>query len=301
MSISTSNSLLIDSTNEDDMLQIYPCTSLLSSNNLGWDGIHLKYYHLPPHEIPEKISKQHLILIHPQLPLKMNVEQRFDGHLNNIQIQDGDLIIIPANVPHQASWDREHSYIGLSLEPEKLVNFLSLTDLDAVELVPCFQTADPLILGIGLALKTEIESKGMGGRLYIDSLTTTLAVHLLHHYSTRKLPIPENENGLSKYKLRQVIEYINDQIDRNFNLAELAAIVNLSPSYFSYLFKLSTNYAPHQYVIRCRVERAKKLLLQEKLTIADIAYSLGFAHQSHLNRHFKRLVGVTPKKFRQQK
>ena len=75
----------------------------------------------------------------------------------------------------------------------------------------------------------------------------------------------------------------------------------MSPSYFSRLFKQSTGYAPHQYVIRCRVERAKKLLLQEKLTIADIAYSLGFAHQSHLNRHFKRLVGVTPKKFRQQK
>lgn len=296
-----SKSLIIDSTKEDDMLQIYPHTSLLSSSNMSWDGIHLKYYHLPAYSIPEKISKQHLILIHPQLPLKMNVEQRLGKRSEKINVRDGDVIIIPANVPHQASWDREHSYIRLSLEPKKLVHLQPLTDLDTIELIPCFQKADPLILGIGLALKTEIESNGIGGQLYSDSLINTLAAHLLRHYSTRKSPILENKDGLSKYKLRQVIEYINDQIDRHFNLDELAAIAHMSPSYFSYLFKRSTGYSPHQYVIRLRVERAKQLLIQEKLTIADIAYSLGFTHQSHLNRHFKRLVGITPKKFQQQK
>ncbi|MDJ0588420.1 MAG: AraC family transcriptional regulator [Pleurocapsa sp. MO_226.B13] len=296
-----SKSLIIDSTKEEDMLQIYPCPSLLSSSNLHWDRIHLGYYRIPPHSISEKISKQHLILIHPQLPLKINVEQKFGKRWEKNHIQDGDIIIIPANTPHQASWDREHSYIRLSLEPEKLAHLTPLIDLDPIELVPCFQKADPLILGIGLALKTEVESKGMGGHLYIDSLTNTLAVHLLRHYARQKFPITENTAGLPKYKLQQVIEYINDQIERNFTLAELAAIANMSPNYFSYLFKLSTGYAPHQYVIRLRVERAKKLLLQEKLTIADIAYSLGFAHQSHLNRHFKRLVGVTPKVFQKQK
>ncbi len=294
-----SKSLIIDSTKEDDMLQIYPWSSIFSSNNLGWYGIHLGYYRIPPHSIPQKISQQHLILIHPQLPLKINVEQRFGNRWEKNQIQDGDIIIIPAHIPHQASWDREHSYIRLSLEPEKLAHSVSLTDV--VELATCFQKADPLILGIGLALKTEVESKGNSDRLYIDSLTNTLSLHLLSHYSTKKVSIPEYTDGLSKYKLRQIVEYINDNLDRNFSLAELAALINMSPSYFSYLFKLSTGYAPHQYVIRLRVERAKKLLLQEKLTIADIAYSLGFAHQSHLNRHFKRLVGVTPKKFQQQK
>ena len=122
----------------------------------------------------------------------------------------------------------------LVLDPEKLAP--ALTDLDTVELVPCFQKADPLILGIGLALKTEIELKDRGNRLYIDSLTNTLTVHLLRHYSTKRLSIQEYTDGLSKYQLRQVIEYINDNLERNFTLAELAAIANMSPNYFAGLF-----------------------------------------------------------------
>lgn len=296
-----SKSLTIDSTKKEDMLQIYPCTSLLSSNDLNWDGIHLGYYCLPPYSVPENSSQQHLIIIHPQIPSKMQLEQRFEGRLKTGYVQNGDVIVVPANVPHQASWDKGHSYIVLSLEPEKLTRSASLSDLNAVELLPCFQQADPLILGIGLALKTEIESKGIGDRLYIDSLTNTLTAHLLRHYSTRKFSIRGSTDGLPKHHLRQVIEYISDNLDRNFRLAELASIACMSPNYFSSLFKQSTGYAPHQYVIRHKIERAKQLLLKEKFTIADIAYGLGFAHQSHFNRHFKRLVGITPKKFRQQK
>lgn len=100
---------------------------------------------------------------------------------------------------------------------------------------------------------------------------------------------------MPKYKLRQVIDYINDHLDQDLGLAKLAELVQMSPHYFARLFKQSTGFAPHQYVIRCRVERAKQLLIQGKLTIAQVAYAVGFAHQSHLNRHFKRWLGVTPK------
>jgi AraC family transcriptional regulator len=52
---------------------------------------------------------------------------------------------------------------------------------------------------------------------------------------------------------------------------------------------------PHQYVIQQRVERANQLLQKGELSLAEIALACGFAHQGHLNRHFKRLTGVTPK------
>ena len=208
------------------------------------------------------------------------------------------MIVIPANVLHWARWDAEHYYINLSLDPGVFKRYAAqLVEVDAIELVPHLAKPDPLIYGLALALKTELESNQLDGRLYTDSLTTTLVTHLLRHYCARKNTIPTYFGGLPKSQLRQVIEYIYDHLDQGLTLAELAAVVQMSPNYFVSLFKQSIGVTPHQYVIYCRVEQAKKLLQQGELTIAEIANSLGFAHQSHLNYHFKRLVGVTPKVF----
>lgn len=103
--------------------------------------------------------------------------------------------------------------------------------------------------------------------------------------------------GLSRHQLKQVTDYIEHHLDQDLTLSELATIAQISPSYFSALFKQSIGLAPHQFVIQRRIERAKQLLRQGKASIADIAHDLGFTHQSHLSRHFKRLVGVTPKAF----
>ncbi len=102
--------------------------------------------------------------------------------------------------------------------------------------------------------------------------------------------------GLSPTPLRLVIDYINDYLDQELGLEELAAIAQLSPYRFCRSFKRSTGFTPHQYVIRQRVERAKLLLKDGKMGISEVAVACGFTHQSHLNRHFKRLTGVTPKK-----
>lgn len=80
-------------------------------------------------------------------------------------------------------------------------------------------------------------------------------------------------------------------------LTELAAIAKVSPNYFATQLKKSIGITPHQYVIGQRVAKAKQLLLKGKLTLAEIAHDLGFADQSHLTRHFKKAMGVTPKKF----
>ena len=71
----------------------------------------------------------------------------------------------------------------------------------------------------------------------------------------------------------------------------------MSPNYFARLFKQTTGITPHQYVIRCRIERAKELIQRGNLPLIEIATQVGFLDQSHLNRHFKRLVGVTPKTY----
>ena len=84
-------------------------------------------------------------------------------------------------------------------------------------------------------------------------------------------------------------------------LSDIAAVVHLSPYHFARLFKESVGFPPHQYVIQRRVERAKLLLSTTNWSLTAIAHTVGFAHESHLALHFKRLTGVTPRYYRSQR
>jgi AraC family transcriptional regulator len=91
-----------------------------------------------------------------------------------------------------------------------------------------------------------------------------------------------------------VTDYINDHLANDLSLGELAALAHLSPYHFARLFKRTTGQTLHQYVIERRVEAAKRLLLTGHLTVTEVAALVGFHDQSHLYRHFKRLLGVPP-------
>lgn len=98
--------------------------------------------------------------------------------------------------------------------------------------------------------------------------------------------------------MQQIIEQIHTRLDEALSLEELAQLVHMSPRHFSRLFKEKTGLSPHQYILQARVRRAEYLLLHTDLSIAEIAHIVGFHSQSHLNRHFKRALGITPKQLR---
>jgi AraC family transcriptional regulator len=121
----------------------------------------------------------------------------------------------------------------------------------------------------------------------------------LRHFSSSGPADPNCGGVLAKHKLRAVLEYIHEHLDAELCLDQLAAVAHVSPYHFARLFKKSTGLPPHQYVIARRIERAKELLRErERLPLAEVAAEVGFACQSHFTRHFKRLVGVTPRRFR---
>jgi AraC family transcriptional regulator len=167
---------------------------------------------------------------------------------------------------------------------------------DRVELPPVAELSHPQILTTVTALGDELRSGGPGGRLMADALGNVLAVHLLRQFA----PAPAAPPGgvLPREKLRSVVDYIHAHLGAEVSLDELAAVAHLSPYHFARLFKNSTGLPPHQYVIARRIERAKELLrARVRPALAEVAAEVGFADQSHFTRHFRRLVGVTPKRF----
>jgi AraC family transcriptional regulator len=106
------------------------------------------------------------------------------------------------------------------------------------------------------------------------------------------------KGGLPPYRLKRVLDYIADNLETNITLSQLAAIADMSPHYFSELFKQSTGRAPHNYVLLRRIERAKQQLCDPKRSVIEAGLDAGFENASHFARVFRKLEGTSPSKFR---
>lgn len=170
---------------------------------------------------------------------------------------------------------------------------------DRLELLPEFRARDPQLEAMGMMLLTELNQENPGGALYIDSLANILAIHLLRHYSVTQPQVATTyPGGLSERQLLQVLDYINEHLNQEIKLADLAQLLNMSQFHFSHLFKQSLGIAPYQYLLQQRIERAKQLLNQTDQSIMEIAFLCGFNSHSHLSKQFRQLTGLTPKAYR---
>ena len=292
-------SIVKNSNHDDKIISILPRLPIISSANSGWETLQLACCHEPAFSIPEHKSKYHGICINGGKVVRL--EQKIEGKVKAINSVPGDIGIFPAHLAQSFAWDREAEFWLIYLESTLVSNLgYELYQSDNVELIPQLDSLfDPLIEQIALALKTTLETDGFGSRLYADSMANALAVHLLSRYSNRSHPVRVSHGTLSQQQLSQVVDYIDSNLDREITLAQLATVLQLSEFHFGRLFKKTTGIAPHQYHLKCRVERAKNLLLQG-MAIAQVAQAVGFSSQGHLNYHFKRQVGVTPKQFLRQ-
>ncbi|HEY9653211.1 MAG TPA: AraC family transcriptional regulator [Coleofasciculaceae cyanobacterium] len=267
---------------------------LLSSQNAGWNGIVLEHHCQPAQETPEQDLVKHSISIY--LGRTAQYERRANGRVVKERLHYGDIII---NGYQKTRWHNEGEYLLLHLEPSLVAHAAAdLLNTDRIEIVQQFKTRDPLIQNLGLALKSELESNGIGSRVYAESLFNTLCLHLVRHYSTSGQNVLTNSDSLPKDKLRYAIDYINENLEKDLTLAEIATSVGMSPYHFARAFKQAVGLPPHQYLIKRRIEKAKTLLTQTDLAIAEIAYRVGFASQSHFTTLFRKHTTTTPKAYR---
>jgi AraC family transcriptional regulator len=99
-------------------------------------------------------------------------------------------------------------------------------------------------------------------------------------------------------RLRRVTEHIREHLDQDLTLAQLGAVVYMSPYHFARLFQRSTGVPPHQFVLRTRIDRAITLLAARELSIARISRAVGFRTASHFSTVFRRVTGLTPRAYR---
>lgn len=143
----------------------------------------------------------------------------------------------------------------------------------------------------------ELLDDGVNGRFYVENLGAALAGYLVHR-RTRSAPVVLPNAGLAPARLRRVVDYIDAHLTDDLGLTELSKISGLNPHYFAHAFKVTTGVPPHRFIVERRIDKARSLLKDSQQSIAEIALVSGFASQSHFTQHFRRVVGMTPGKFR---
>lgn len=266
----------------------------------GWDSLHFELHRQPSFDTPEHQSSWHVIAqgISAASGTQPSQGERWlDGQLSRERRYQGDIAIIPADVSQRCNWNTTAEFAILAINPTLLKQVgQDWVDSDQIELIPRFMSEqDALLQGIFFTVRAELESGKIGGNLLIDSLKTTIAIHLLRNYCTTQPKLSSYTDGLSPTTLQRVVDYVHEHLNQDVTLIKLAAFAQISPYHFLRLFKQKTGVTPHQYILQQRIEKAKYLLQHSELSIADIAVRVGFCDQSHLTRSFKRIVGVTPK------
>jgi AraC family transcriptional regulator len=247
-----------------------------------------------PGVIDSPVLPDHIIDIHVGEPVRLNV--RMDGNVHRGLQSTGDLSVVPAGVT--ARWDMGGAAdaLLLRLAPSLIEDVAEGMGLSGSRstLIPALVVRDPHIVHLSHVLKAERDSGYESGRVFIESIGSAVAARLLcrQAITTLKSTMPSRE--LPLWRLRTVREYIDAHLDEDLSLAELARVAGFSVSHFKPLFKRAVGVPVHRYVVEQRVERARRLILQGGLSMADIALEAGFTHQSHMARWIRRVLGITP-------
>ena len=270
---------------------------LLTTVELQWNGLLLERFEVPARESGDFTSRDITVYVQQDQPTVMNIHE--GKETVSSRIAPSDVCVIPQGWNGNIDLLEPSKYLSLSISPELLARAIDEhVRPQNIEIILKRGSNDPAMLHIALALHQEAETNGETGKLYADALSVALAARLLHLHSASPF-LPRQYNGaLPRYKLRRVVDYLEANLARNPSLAELADQVSMSPYHFARLFRESTGLAPHQYLIRRRIERARTLLADPTRSLADVAREVGYESQSNFTAAFRKVTGVTPRTFR---
>ncbi|RCK41374.1 AraC family transcriptional regulator [Thalassospira xiamenensis] len=206
------------------------------------------------------------------------------AHLTSDWVVNGEVELFHLYIPHSA-WERA-VVEAFDIEP------------NAVEVPEKTFFLDPLIEQTIRHAMLPLDWSAPADRMAMSSAGQMLMGHMLRSYSSKRDLEFRVRGGLSPQIRRRVFDFIEANLDQPLSLEQISAEAGLSPYHFARMFRQSVGEAPHKYVLRRRIEAAKRMLRDPALSVADIALATGFSSQAHLTTRFSSFTGLTPAKFR---
>lgn len=240
------------------------------------------------------------VAVHESAHLRLDWRSPDSDRLWSPTIDTGQAMLVGAQVPVWKRWATPRSIFTFALDETFFARIAQhMFDGSGEYAIETSVGVDDAVIERLAALgRRELDEGGAGGRLYLEGLASSLAVHLSRRYGTPGRRASLAKGGLSPAQLRRVVEYINAHLGDELGLVELSSVAGLSPNHFGEAFKASTGTPPHRYVTEKRVQQARELLRDKERPLGEIAYAVGFSSQAHLTTNFRRVTGVTPGRFR---
>ena len=241
------------------------------------------------------------VVIHNGQPFEMEWRLQGGGHLERQEIVAGDVHIHPANRLVFKRWKGAQAVFVVALAQA----FIRRIEID---LFCAADTYIPTLIGVRDSFIASMAQNAMQEMLrghaaeqsFAEGFGKLLTIHGLRSYSDGIGHIAGVKGGLAANRLCRVIRYIDEHLDEDISLLDLAMVTGLTPDHFGAAFKTSIGKTPHRYHIERRIHRAKELLLDVTLTIAQVAHEVGFSSQSHFTASFHKTTGMSPSEFRRR-
>jgi AraC family transcriptional regulator len=255
-----------------------------------------------PHLIPT-VPMHNLVLL-ANTPTTVD---RLDGgstKWRQLAMEPGEFHFCPAGtagtlVGWRSGDGREPEFVQVLIDPRRLVHAAGENGgHTSAQLESRDKVRHPLLEQLVRTMTASASSTDFADDLLIDAAAELVAISLSRDFvSGSRVHSAPRERPLSARVVQRVAEYIDAHLSETVRVSELAALAGLSSFHFSRAFRASTGQAPYAFALGRRVLRARQLLATD-MPLAEIALAVGFANQSHLTEHFRRLLGVTPGKIR---
>ena len=203
------------------------------------------------------------------------------------------ICVTPACQPHSMDWDEAHGSMMLAISTDLIGEQLQGGARSGCIVQERYGASDPFVQHLGSLLKHAGDAGRPITRLYAESTAVILLEHLCG-WAEPSRPGQSSACG----RLAQVLDYVHANLESELSIVALARIAQTSAFHFARQFKASTGVTPHRYVLEKRIEMARRLLFDDRVSIAEVANACGFATQAHLTTVFHRLIGVTPRAYR---
>lgn len=265
-------------------------------HSLDLDGLVVEQHTLEQGELPEHIIVDHRLAITTGLST-IPFEYREHGKWNSLALRPGSFNMQNHGDLGIPRWLERYHFLAVAIKPKYYENILPKSNHHQLEFITQRGAMDKNVILFANLFQIELSQNNIPRKLYRDTLSIAFATYLLNQYATGGKRIKTPKGKLFGIQTKSILDFVMSNLYKDLSLESLSELVHQSPYHFAKVFKNTTGLSPHQFVLKLRLEKAGELIRAGKLSLTEIAHSIGFYDQSHFTNSFKRFYGVTPRQF----